>query len=89
MNCTAYGFLGHSVKEDCDTITMPLKGVSNGETKKIHPEFKTELVLEVLSGAIFQAEVCRRYNLNENQLSQWKQQRVPYHIELRSPSKRE
>ena len=38
------------------------------------PEFKAELVLEVLSGATCQAEVCRRHNLNENQLSQWKRQ---------------
>ena len=35
--CTAYGFLDHSLKEDCDIITISLKGVSNGETKKIHP----------------------------------------------------
>ena len=40
------------------------------------PEFKAELVLEVLSGATSQAEVCRRHNLNENQLSQWKHQLV-------------
>ena len=31
------------------------------------PEFKAEVVLEVLSGATSQAEVCRRHNLNENQ----------------------
>ncbi len=35
--CTAYGFLDHSLKEDCATIQSQLKGVSNGETKKIHP----------------------------------------------------
>ena len=40
------------------------------------PEFKAELVLEVLSGVTSQAEVRRRHNLNENQLSQWKQQFV-------------
>ncbi|MCY4568956.1 MAG: transposase [Candidatus Poribacteria bacterium] len=38
------------------------------------PEFKAEVVLEVISGATSQAEVCRRHNLNENQLSQWKRQ---------------
>ena len=32
------------------------------------PEFKAELVFEVLSGGSSQAEVCRRHNLNENQL---------------------
>ena len=49
-----------------------MKGVSNGETQKIHPEFKAEVVFEVLSGGSSQAEVCRRHNLNENQLSEWK-----------------
>ena len=38
------------------------------------PEFKAELVLEVLSGATSQAEVCRCHNLTETQLSQWKRQ---------------
>ena len=42
--------------------------------RKFTSEFKTELVLEVLSGASSQAEVCRRHNLNEDQLSKWKQQ---------------
>ena len=40
--------------------------------RRFTPEFKAELVLEVLSGATCQAEVCRRHNLNENQLSEWK-----------------
>ena len=40
--------------------------------KRFTAEFKAELVLEVLSGGSSQAEVCRRHNLNENQLSQWK-----------------
>ena len=38
------------------------------------PEFKTEVVLEALSGESSQAEVCRRHNLSEDQLSKWKQQ---------------
>ena len=37
------------------------------------PEFKTEVVLEVLRGESSQAEVCRRHNLSEDQLSKWKQ----------------
>ena len=40
--------------------------------RRFTPEFKAELVFEVLSGATSQAEVCRRHNLNENQLSEWK-----------------
>ena len=42
--------------------------------RKFTPEFKAEVVLEVLSGATSQAEMCRQHNLNENQLSQWKRQ---------------
>ena len=42
--------------------------------RKFTPEFKAELVFEVISGESSQAEVCRRHNINENQLSQWKQQ---------------
>ena len=42
--------------------------------RRFTPEFKAEVVFEVLSGESSQAEVCRRHNLNENQLSQWKRQ---------------
>ena len=42
--------------------------------RRFTPEFKAEVVLEVLSGATSQAEVCRHPNLNENQLSEWKRQ---------------
>ena len=42
--------------------------------RKFTSAFKTELVLAVLSGATSQAELCRRHNLNEDQLSKWKQQ---------------
>ena len=38
------------------------------------PEFKTEVVLEALCGESSQAELCRRHNLSEDQLSKWKQQ---------------
>lgn len=38
------------------------------------PEFKTEIVLEVLRAETSQAELCRRHNLSEDQLSKWKQQ---------------
>ena len=40
------------------------------------PEFKGQVVLEALSGESSQAEVCRRHNPSEDQLSQWKQQVV-------------
>ena len=40
------------------------------------PEFKAEVVLEALRGESSQAELCRRHNLSEEQLSTWKQQFV-------------
>ena len=40
------------------------------------PEFKAEVVLEALRGESSQAELCRRHNLSEHQLSKWKQQAV-------------
>ena len=74
MFCTAYGFLDHSLKEDCATITISIERSLQWRTKRrrFTPEFKAELVFEVLSGGSSQAEVCRRHNLNENQLSEWK-----------------
>ena len=38
------------------------------------PEFKTEVVLEALTGESSQAELCRRHNLSEDKVSKWKQQ---------------
>ena len=40
------------------------------------PEFKAKVVLEALSGESSQAEVCRRHNLSDEQLSTWKRQFV-------------
>ena len=40
------------------------------------PEFKAAVVLEALRGESSQAELCRRHNLSEQQLSKWKQQVV-------------
>ncbi len=38
------------------------------------PQFKVEVVIEALSGQSSQAELCRRHNLSEEQLSKWKHQ---------------
>ena len=40
------------------------------------PGFKAKVVLEALRGESSQAELCRRHNLSEDQLSKWKQQFV-------------
>lgn len=42
--------------------------------RKFTPKFKAEVVLEALRGETSQAELCRRYNLSENQVSTWKRQ---------------
>ena len=44
--------------------------------RRFTAEFKAEVVLEALSGESSQAELCRRHNLSEDQLSKWKQQFV-------------
>ncbi len=46
------------------------------ETKrrKFTPEFKAEVVIEVLCGQSSQAELCRKHNLSNVQLSKWKRQ---------------
>ena len=38
------------------------------------PEFKAKVVLEALRGESSQAEVRRRHNLSEDQVSKWKRQ---------------
>ena len=38
------------------------------------PEFKAKVVLEALRGETSQAELCRRHNLSDEQVSKWKQQ---------------
>ena len=40
--------------------------------RKFTPQFKAEVVLDVLSGASSPAELCRKHSLNPNLLSQWK-----------------
>ncbi|MDE0398259.1 MAG: transposase [Candidatus Poribacteria bacterium] len=42
--------------------------------RKFTPKFKAEVVLEALRGETSQAEMCRRHNLSENQVSTWKRQ---------------
>ena len=44
--------------------------------KRFTPKFKAEIVIEALSGESSEAELCRRHNITEAQLSQWKHQFV-------------
>ena len=42
--------------------------------RRFTPEFKAKVVLEALKGESSQVELCRRHNINEEQLSKWKRQ---------------
>ena len=42
--------------------------------RKFSPEFKAQVVLEVLSGAKSGAEACREYGIRSQLLSKWKAQ---------------
>jgi len=42
------------------------------QRRTFSPEFKAQVVLEVLSGAKTQAEACREYQLKPELLSKWK-----------------
>jgi len=40
--------------------------------RKFTPEFKAQVVLEVISGAKNAAEICRQHNLKPQVISEWK-----------------
>ena len=42
--------------------------------KRFTPKFKAKVVIEALNVESSEAELCRRYNITEAQLSQWKRQ---------------
>ena len=42
--------------------------------KRFTPEFKAKVVIEALDVKSSEAELCRRHNITEKQLSQWKRQ---------------
>ena len=42
--------------------------------RRFTPQFKSEVVIEALTGHSSPAQLCRRHNLSENQLSKWKRQ---------------
>ena len=42
--------------------------------RKFTPQFKVQVVLELLKGESSPAELCRRYNLGSDQLSKWRKQ---------------
>ena len=54
--------------------------------RRFTPEFKAEVVLEALTGESSQAELCRRHNLSDEQLSKWKRQLLENAASLFKPT---
>jgi len=48
--------------------------MSKRKRRKFSAEFKTEVVLTIISGAKNQAEVCREHQISAQQLGNWKRQ---------------
>lgn len=44
------------------------------QRRRFTPEFKAQVVLEMLAGAKSTAQVCREYSLKDSLLARWKQQ---------------
>jgi transposase len=43
-----------------------------GQRRSFAPEFKAQVVLDLLTGAASQADLCRKHNLKPQLLSYWK-----------------
>ena len=51
-----------------------MKGVHMGKHKHYSPEFKVQVVLDVLRAQKSQAQICREYNLADELVSRWRQE---------------
>ena len=54
--------------------------------RRFTPEFKAEVVVEALTGESSQAELCRRHNLSDEQLSKWKRQLLESAVSVFEPT---
>jgi transposase len=50
--------------------------------RKFTPEFKAQVVLEILTGMKSAVQACREYQLNDSTLSRWKQEFVEHAAEV-------
>jgi transposase len=57
--------------------------------RNFSPEFKAEVVLQVLTGAKSQAEVCREHRLSPQLLGSWKRQWVENAAQVFESDKRQ
>lgn len=72
--CTAYGFLDHSLKEDCAIMTISIERSLQWPNEEDSPlSLKRNLFLKSSAVAVPKQKCgVLRHNLNENQLSEWK-----------------
>ena len=54
--------------------------------RRFTAEFKAEVVLEALCGESSQAELCRKHNISDVQLSKWKRQLLENAASLFEPA---
>ena len=57
--------------------------------KRFTPEFKAKVVIEALNIESSEAELCRRHNITEAQLSEWKRQFVENAVTLFEPNRKQ
>ena len=57
--------------------------------KRFTPEFKAEVVIAALSDESSEPEICRRHNITEAQLSEWKRQFVENAATLFEPNRKQ
>ena len=57
--------------------------------KRFTPEFKAKVVIEALDVESSEAELCRRYNITEEQLAQWKRQLLENAVTLFEPNRKQ
>ena len=75
--CTAIGNLDHCLSQDYDTITLRLKGAIRWQNGgRFTPQFKAEVVIEVLTGQSSQADCVENITSVADQLSKWKHQLI-------------
>ena len=55
--------------------------------KRFTPEFKAKVVIEALNVESSETELCRRHNITEAQLSEWKRQFVENAATLFEPNR--
>ena len=57
--------------------------------KRFTPEFKAKVVIEALNVESSEAEICRRHNITEAQLSEWKRQFLENVATLFEPNRKQ